>query len=187
MVILGDFVNEPDIWQHRFFLTETAVKIKPPFPIFLIPGDHDIAYRSFKGKKMERTVTPEVYESLYGTRNVDFVFNDCLFILCGVNLKNRTDYLDYLRDTLSRKGNGKRHIFVFVHYPPKGLAGHIKGPLPNEEEFFPLLEAYRVTSRFFGDHHGYWRGQRKGVNLIVSGGGGRFKKINRNGGNSTIS
>jgi len=175
MVILGDFVNEPDIWDHRFFLTEMAVKIKPPFPVFLIPGDHDIAYRSLKGRKFERTVTPEMYESLYGPRSFDFVFNNCLFILCGIDLKNPTNYLSYLRETLSQKGKGKRSIFIFIHYPPKGLAGHIKGPLPNEEEFFSLLETYRVTTCFFGDHHGYWRGQRKGVNLIVSGGGGRFK------------
>jgi hypothetical protein len=44
--------------------------------------------------------------------------------------------------------------------------------LPNEEEFFSLLESYKVTSCFFGDYHGYWRGQRSGTNLIVSGGGG---------------
>lgn len=33
-----------------------------------------------------------------------------------------------------------------------------------------------VTTCFFGDHHGYWRGQKKGVNLIVSGGGGARPK-----------
>jgi hypothetical protein len=77
---------------------------------------------------------------------------------------------------LSQKGAGKKYIFVFTHFPPKGLADYIEGPLPNEEEFFSLLENYKVITSFFGDFHGYWRGQRKGVNLIVSGGGGRFKK-----------
>ena len=33
-----------------------------------------------------------------------------------------------------------------------------------------------MTACFFGDYHGHWRGQRKGVNLIVSGGGGRLKQ-----------
>jgi hypothetical protein len=177
MVILGDFVKKPDIWNHRFFLTEMVAEINPLFPVFLVAGNHDIDYAGLKIKKSDRRVTPEIYESLYGERNFDFIFNDCLFIICGVDLRSPALYLDYLHDTLSQKGKGKKHIFVFIHYPPKGLADHIEGslPIPREEEFFTLLESYKVTACFFGDYHGHWRGQRKGVNLIVSGGGGRLK------------
>lgn len=177
MVILGDFVKKPDIWNHRFFLTEVTAEIKPPFPVFLVAGNHDIDYTGSKIKRSERRMTPEFYESLYGARNFDFIFNNCLFIICGVDLKSPALYLDYLRNTLSQKRAGKKHIFVFIHYPPKGLAEHIEGslPIPGEEEFFTLLEDHKVTACFFGDYHGYWRGQRKGVNLIVSGGGGRLK------------
>jgi hypothetical protein len=176
IIILGDFVKKPDIWKHRFFLTEMTVEIKLPFPVFLVAGNHDIDYTSSKKISDDRRVTPEVFESLYGAMNFDFIFNNCLFIICGVDLKNETSYLNYLRDTLSKKREGKRHIFVFVHFPPKGLAEYIGGSLPGEEEFFSLLETYKVTTCFFGDFHGYWRGQRKGVNLIVSGGGGRLKQ-----------
>ncbi len=174
MVILGDFVSYPDIRQHLFFLKKMTKEIKPLFPVFLVPGNHDIDYAS-KIKQKERRVTPEIYESLYGARNFDFIFNDCLFILCGIDPKNRTSYLDYLRDTLSHKGNGEKNIFVFMHHPPKGVAKAGSFSLPNEEEFFSLLEAYKVTTCFFGDYHGYWRGQRRGTNLIVSGGGGKIK------------
>jgi len=178
MVISGDFVRKPDIWNHRFFLTEMTVEINPPFPVFLVSGNHDIDYTGSKVKGSDRRVTPEIYEFLYGSRNFDFIFHDCLFIICGVDLKSPALYLDYLRQTLSNKGKGKKHIFVFIHYPPKGLADHIEGslPIPGEEEFFTLLEDHQVTACFFGDYHGYWRGQRKGVNLIVSGGGGRLKR-----------
>ena len=178
MVILGDFVKKPDIWKHRFFLTEMTMEIKPPFPVFLVPGNHDIDYFRSKGRSDERRVTPEVYESLYGARNLDFVFNESLFIICGVDLKRPADFIYFLRDVLSKKSAGKKHIFVFVHYPSKGLAKHIPGSMPitKEEEFFALLETFKVTTCFFGDYHGYWRGQRKGVNLIVSGGGGRLKQ-----------
>ncbi len=174
MIILGDFVKEPDLWDHRFFLTEMVSEIKLPFPVFIVAGNHDIDYNSSKKISNQRRVTPEVFESLYGGMNFDFVFNNCLFILCGVDLKNPATFFNYLRDTLSKKREGKRHIFVFIHYPPKGLTEHIGGslPIPNEEDFFSLLETYKVTTCFFGDYHGYWRGQRKGVNLIVSGGGG---------------
>jgi len=178
MVILGDFVKKPDIWNHRFFLTEMTVEINPPFPVFLVSGNHDIDYTGSKIKGSDRRVTPEIYESLYGARNFDFIFNDCLFIICGVDMRFPDFYLDYLRETLNHKGKGRKHIFVFIHYPPKGLAEHIEGslPIPREEEFFTLLEDHKVTACFFGDYHGYWRGQRKGVNLIVSGGGGRLKR-----------
>lgn len=177
MVVLGDFVKKPDIWNHRFFLTEMTAEIKPPFPVFLVPGNHDIDYSGSKIKGNERRITPEIYESLYGGRNFDFSYNDCLFIICGVDLKAPTLYLDYLGQTLNHKGKEWKYIFVFIHYPPKGLADHIEGslPIPRKEEFFTLLEKHKVTACFFGDYHGYWRGQRKGVNLIVSGGSGRLK------------
>jgi hypothetical protein len=144
-----------------------------------VSGNHDIDYTGSKIKGRDRRVTPEIYESLYGARNFDFIFNDCLFIICGVDLKSPALYLDYLRQALENRGKGRKHIFVFIHYPPKGLAEHIEGslPIPREEEFFNLLEDHKVTGCFFGDFHGHWRGQRKGVNLIVSGGGGgRLKR-----------
>jgi Icc-related predicted phosphoesterase len=176
MVILGDFVMEPDRWHHRFFLMQMTKEIKPTFPVFLVTGNHDIDYTSTKIKNAERSVTPEIYESLYGEKNFNFIYNNCLFIICGIDAKNPTYYLNYLRDALSQKGAGKKYIFVFTHFPPKGLADYIEGPLPGEEEFFSLLKTYRVTTCFFGHYHGYWRGQREGVNLIVSGGGGRLKR-----------
>lgn len=177
MIILGDFVSKPDIWNHRFFLTEMTAEITPPFPVFLVAGNHDIDYTGIKIKQKDRRVTQEIYESLYGPINFDFIYNQCLFIICGIDSKNPNIFLNYLQDTLSKKGEGKKHIFVFVHYPPKGLADHIEGALPisKEEDFFSLLEGYRGVTCLFGDYHGYWRGQRKGVNLIVSGGGGRLK------------
>jgi hypothetical protein len=175
MVILGDFVMEPDLWDHRFFLMQMTREVKPTFPVFVVPGNHDIDYTSTKIRNPERRVTPEIFDSLYGARNFNFVYDNCLFIICGIDAKDPVHYLNYLRETLSQKGAGKKYIFVFSHFPPKGLAEYIEGPLPYEEEFFSLLETYKVTTCFFGDFHGYWRGQRKGVNLIVSGGGGRLK------------
>jgi hypothetical protein len=172
MVILGDFVTKPDIRYHRYFLAEMASEVKPPFPVFLVPGNHDIDYTSSKTGEEGHRVTPEVYESLYGPKNFNFTFNDCLFIVFGLDSENQMSYLSYLREVLSKEGKGKRYIFLFEHHPPRvvGKAGSFS--LPNEEEFFSLLETYKVTTCFFGDYHAYWRGERRGTNLIVSGGGG---------------
>jgi hypothetical protein len=172
MVILGDFIRKPDIWNHRFFLKEMTTEINLTFPVFLASGNHEIDDTGKEIKQIDRRVTSEVYELLYGVKNFDFVFNNCLFIICdNASPRNRSSYLSYLRGTLSKKGEGKQHIFVFMHCPPRGLAKHISGDIP-DEEFFSLIETYKVTACFFGDYHGYWRGQRKGVNLIVSGEGG---------------
>ena len=183
MVFLGDFVKKPDLWFHRFFLTETAVEMKPHFPVFLVPGNHDIYYGTRKGKNNkedippERRVTPEVYDRFYGARSFDFVYNDCLFIIGAVDSRNPPGYLDEIRHALGQRGANKKHIFVFIHYPPKGLAEYIPASLPLEEQFFSLLAGYKDVTCFFGDFHGYWRGQRNGVNLIVTGGGGRLKEF----------
>ncbi|MGQ9846754.1 MAG: metallophosphoesterase family protein [Bacteroidales bacterium] len=175
LILLGDVVRKPDIWEHRFFLTDMVTEIKPPFPVFIVPGNHDIDYTSKKIKHNERRVTQKVFDFLYGARSFDFIFNHCLFILLEVDPRNPNGYLNYLHEVLAKKGEGKKYIFVFIHFPPKGF-GALKDFLPNEDQFFSILERYKVTTCFFGHYHGYRRGQRKGVNLVVAGGGGRLKK-----------
>ena len=176
MIILGDFVSRPDIRYHHYYLKQMAEEIKLPLPIFLVPGNHDIDYASSTVKEEAHRVTPKVYESLYGPRNFYFIFNNCLFVISGIDPRDPPYYLNYLRETLSQQGKGKKHIFIFIHNPPKlvGPAGSFS--LPNEEEFFSLLYSYKVTTCFFGDTHAYGRGQSRGTNLIVSGGGGRLKQ-----------
>jgi Icc-related predicted phosphoesterase len=177
MVLTGDFVNGPNLWEHRFFLMNMSMEIKPSFPIFLAPGNHDVDYiPSRKGQDGQR-VTPEIFDSLYGARNFSFLFNDCLFILCEIDPRDLIGYLHYLRETLSQKGTGRKYIFIFIHYPPERLVKHKGGaPLPNEEEFFSLVESYKVTACFFGHYHGYRRMYTKGVQMVVlGGGGGRLK------------
>ncbi|MBI5778499.1 MAG: metallophosphoesterase [Planctomycetes bacterium] len=177
MVMNGDFVWRPGIWNHRFFLTRMLNVIKPSFPVFLVPGNHEISDYGNPGdpgmENPERQVTSQVYEMLYGPRNLDFVYNNCLFIICDGSDRSPVNYLDYLRDVLSKKALGKKYIFVFTHYPPKGLDAVIKKAcLPDEQEFFALMEQYKVNYCFFGHHHGYWKGERNSTTYIISGGGG---------------
>jgi predicted phosphodiesterase len=143
MVILGDIVNRPDIRYHDFFLNRMTQEIRIPFPVFLVPGNHDIDLFS-DTKRVDRRVTPEIYESLY---------------------------LRHLRDSLSTKGDGKRYRLIFMHNPP-GIIGAASFDLPKQDEFLNLLKTYRVTTCFFGDYHAYSRMWREGTNLILSGGGG---------------
>jgi hypothetical protein len=142
------------------------------FPVFLVSGNHDMDYPPSKIKQSEDRVTPEVYELFYGPLNFDFTFNNCLFIICGFKRKNQYSYVEYLRDTLLKKGEGKKYIFVFIHIPPKGLMKRIDTLSPQESELYSLLDTHKVTTCFLGHHHGYLRIQRKNVNYVISAGGG---------------
>jgi len=175
MIHLGDFVKKPDRWDHLYFLTEMTTEVKPPFPVFLVPGNHDIDYTAVRIRDRERRMTREGFDSFYGARSFCFVLNQCLFILTEIDPQNPDGYLNYLKGVLSTKGEGRKHIFVFIHYPPK-LFEYIHDFFPKEEEFYSLLESYKVTACFFGHYHGYWRGQRNGINYIIAGGGGRLKE-----------
>ncbi len=175
LILLGDLVRRPDLWDHRFFITQMATAIHSPLPVFLVSGNHDIDWKS-SIRPLERRVTPKVYESLYGSRNFNFIFNNCLFILCGVDARTPTAYLEYLHKILFEKAEGRRHVFVFLHFYPDGLIEGEKGSLPAGDRFLSLLEEFGVTASFFGDFHGWRRDRRNGVDLIVSGGGGRLKK-----------
>jgi len=178
IVMLGDIVRKPDIWRHRFFLKEMMEYVKLMGPVFLTPGNHDIhdIDEGSQIKIRERQVTPEVYDGLYGARNFNFIFNDCLFIICDIG-KGKPGDLNYLRDTLSQNGKNRKHIFVFRHVPPSWLVFNNKSS-PERDEFSSLLETYKVTTIFFGNYHGYVRVQRGGVNYVISGGGGsRLKKV----------
>jgi Icc-related predicted phosphoesterase len=169
MIHVGDTVNGPSVWQHRYFLERMTGEIKPPFPVFLTPGNHDVYYGFQRVKEGER-VTPEVYRSLYGAMSFDFTFNNCLFILGAVDLKKPEAFVDDLRSVLSAKAAGKKYIFLFLHFPPSAVAP--TSYFPREKEFLSLLESFKVTSCFFGHYHGYRRRQINGTNLIVVGGGG---------------
>ncbi len=173
LIHVGDAVNPPDIWMHRYFIKRMTEDVKPSFPVFLAPGNHDIDY-GFQQVPEDRRVTPEIYRRLYGAMGFDFTFNNCLFILCGVDLQKPDDFIDDLHRVLSEKAAGKKHVFIFLHYPPQAV---IPGfDFPREKEFLSLLEAYKVAACFFGHYHGYRRVDSRGTNMIVlGGGGGRLK------------
>jgi hypothetical protein len=169
LIHVGDAVNPPNIWMHRYFIKRMIEDIKPPFPVFLVPGNHDIDY-GFQKVPEDRRVSPEIYRSLYGATSFDFAYNNCLFILCGVDLQKPGEFVDDLRGVLSRKAAGKKHIFVFIHYPPAAVISGFD--FPREQEFLSLLKTYKVTTCFFGHYHGYHRDRIDGTNMIVLGGGG---------------
>jgi len=170
-VILGDFVAYPDMSRHRFFmeeLTEWGMR----FPVFLIAGNHDVVTKDETGfNRLQDPVFKEDFEKLYGPSNFSFIYRGCLFI--GLNDAYRSDYLDYLKDTLARRPPDVLMIFVFMHIGPRFLSPLIHTrQMEGEEEFMRLMEAYNVDYVFAGDFHSYFRADKGHTKYIITGGGG---------------
>ena len=80
LIHVGDAVNPPNIWMHRYFIKRMIEDVQPPFPVFLAPGNHDIDY-GFQKVPEDQRVSPEVYQSLYGAMSFDFTYNNCLMFI----------------------------------------------------------------------------------------------------------
>jgi len=173
IILLGDFVEAPELARNRFFwgmIERSGLTC----PIFLVIGDDDVVPRASDCPSKEAIAQYEVW---YGPRNFSFYARDCLFILLfNIREDKSGGYLDFLEKTLKERKPGTRHTFVCAHVPP-----HFSLPeappeiLEADPRFFKLLEEYGVDYTLAGHEHGYWRGNRKGVEYVkLAGGGGRL-------------
>lgn len=171
-VIIGDFVANPELNRHRFFMGELA-EWGMRFPVFLIAGNHDVVTKH--ERRLDHMYDPVYvadFERLYGPANFSFSYRGCLFI--GLNDAYRIDYLDYLKDVLAARPSGTLMTFVFMHIPPPSLiVDSVQGrQMEGEEEFMRLMDDYDVDFVFSGDFHSYFRTDRGHTRYIVTGGGG---------------
>lgn len=173
VVNLGDVVSEPDIWQHRYFQTESREYMRGDMPMFLVAGNHDIREDPAKAHlPRERVVRNKEYDEMYGTRKFSFVYSRCLFIISDFD-DSGEKYIDYIERVLREKRGECEHAFVFLHVPPVQLRGTADTRVtPRKDELFRILKEYSVDTAFFGDFHGYWRGKVNDVSVAVTGGGG---------------
>jgi hypothetical protein len=173
-IIMGDFVPAPEWNRHRFFMHEFS-EWGMRFPIILIAGNHDIVtdqdVTTNHVKDLSDPFYPSDFEKTYGPMNFSFTYAGCLFIgLCDVY---NASYIDYLRDVLSREAGRSLMTFVIMHIPPQSLSPAVEGRgIEREEEFYDLVEEYRVDYVFSGDFHSYFRSDRGWTKYIITGGGG---------------
>lgn len=173
IIILGDFVRNPELGRNRFFWDGIA-RAGISCPVFLVLGDDDVIRRGAQAPSPE---TIAQYEKWYGPRNFSFYAGDCLFILL-FNITEVRDgqYLEFLEKALRERKAGTRHTFVCAHVPPHFSLPEARPEiLEDDPRFFELLERFKVDYCLTGHEHGYWRGRRKGVDYIkLAGGGGRL-------------
>ena len=167
-VFLGDFVRHADAAHHQFFAHEMGEQ-GLTFPVFLVPGEHDV------GGNAKWPFGIADFERAYGPTQFHFEIGRCLFVFLNnaSPFDQRGDYLRYLERVLADRAGEVDHAFVFAHKPPMGLSPHvISRELAGSDQYLELAKRFGVRYIFSGDHHGYWKGERDGTTIIVSGGGG---------------
>lgn len=165
-VILGDFVNYPELIQHKLFAVE-MVEHARNFSMFVVPGNHDINPDSpFQLKDFEEMWGPAQFQFTMG-KNLFVFLND------APPYDETGEYLKFLEQILSKQAKESENIFVFMHVPPSGLNSSIMSRrLAGSESLLDLAKKYHVNYVFAGDHHGYVKTIKDGTTFIVTGGGG---------------
>lgn len=165
-VILGDFVSEPELIRHQHFISKMA-RIALPYPVFLVPGNHDIhPDEPFQVKDYEQTYGPAQFHFTIGQHLFIFLNNSPPYAKTG-------QYLKFLEKVVSERAKQIQNIFVFMHIPPSGLNPwiHAHG-IDGSEKFMQLATELGIRYVFTGDHHGYVKTVKDGTTYIVTGGGG---------------
>jgi 3',5'-cyclic-AMP phosphodiesterase len=165
-VILGDFVGKDEMARHKFFMSQIE-GLKLPFPVLLVPGNHDTDSGS-----PDALAT---WERAYGPSQFHFSIGRCLFVFLNdaPPYDQSQQYLDYLQQVVSERGPQVDTVCVFMHVPPAGLNSWIQARKPHgSDRFLALAKDLPITFVFAGDHHGYVKTVKDGTTFIVTGGGG---------------
>ncbi|HRU04390.1 MAG TPA: metallophosphoesterase [Candidatus Brocadiia bacterium] len=165
LALLGDCARNGSEGDHRF-LQRLWWRRRPPFPVFYAVGNHDVDPQRFPVTR---------FEEVYGPTNFTFEYRGCLFVVLRALPLPRysTEGTIAFLKALADKGRaGYRRVFVFMHVPPD-VSGEWKArPLENGARLAELFEKLGVDYVFTGDYHGLARANVRGVNYVVTGGGG---------------
>lgn len=166
VVVLGDFVKRAELIRHKLFALE-LVEHAQHFPIFLVPGNHDIS--------PEGPFRLKDFEDIYGPSQFSFTIGKYMFVfLNDIPPYTQSEHcLKFLETAISRRTQKIAKKFVFMHIPPAGLDVSLECSfLPESERLFELLRRYDVDYVFTGHHHGYAKTEKNGTTFVVAGGGG---------------
>jgi|JTFP01.1.fsa_nt_gb hypothetical protein len=164
VVILGDWVKGGSADQHAYF-RQKSVEYNFSCPVFFTPGNHDVDPKNY---------TMDRFEKEYGPRNFSFVYNDNIFIFIS-HLDKRfpnQESLKYLRSFDSKTLSSYRNRFVFMHIPPWVSPDIQERHTADEKDLMQIFEDLNIDYAVAADFHGYNRTRLRGVEYIITGGGG---------------
>jgi len=165
-VVVGDFVDHPELISHKLFALEMTEHTKN-FPMFLVPGNHDIDPNGPFGLAD--------FEKTYGASQFYFTLGKNLFVfLNNIPPYNQTgQYLEFLEQAISNQTEKIEKIFVFMHIPTSGINSSLMcNELIGSEKLLEIAKNHHIDYVFSGDHHGYVKTKKDGTFFVVTGGGG---------------
>jgi hypothetical protein len=165
LVLLGDVTRDSTEADHRFLRAKMARQWKLPFPVFYLPGNHDL---DPDGYPLDR------FEATYGRARFAFTRGANRFIFLTVLPEpygNETSLQFLEKELRAAKERGER-AFVFGHCSPRVTPFIRRRTFSGEERLCSLLETHGATAYLGGDFHGYCRTTRGPTTYLVTGGGG---------------
>ena len=166
----GDLVHngsDPRLWK---IYDDITGEMRKKMFVYPVRGNHD-----FGGEGYAERMTAPINS---GNKDYYTVDNEnCHFIVLDVD--DHTDfgpksaqYQWLLKDLDAAKAKAKaKHLFVFFHVPPYSIGSH--GPSEEVQRVLcPVFIKYGVRVVFCGHDHIYYHTIRKGINYVVTGGGG---------------
>ena len=186
VLVTGDLVlrgsDEAD-WQ-RFF--DVARPLLARLPYYPVAGNHDMGRTGDERRRMN-----EIFSLWLDPEDrpregnwYSFDLSGVHFVMLDSNSYRNSEQRSWLEEDLKQaKQAGSRAIFATVHAGPYSRGLH-RGHRYAAEHYAPLLAKHSVTLLFSGHDHMYQRGQVKGLNYMVSGGGGAPLYSARCGGRS---
>ena len=165
LFIVGDGIMFGCEAQHRYWRWKWKTRFRTPFPVFYLPGNHDVDPKEFPIRR---------FEEVYGPTNFSFEYRGCLFVGLRVLPKpyDNTDARNYLRWLTKRGRKEYRKVFVFMHVPPIHTDQWHARSVNGEKAMMDVLMDFHPDYVFSGDHHAYRRIEVNGVHFIITGGGG---------------
>ena len=173
LVLLGDLARDPEPEEHSFLRYKMHKTWRFPFPVFLLPGNHDVDPRSYSIERFERVYGPVRFSLVRGP--LRFIFLDIL-----PKRQSNEEALLFLENELRRAKKEKQRCFVFGHGSPH-VSKHVGGrKFAGEDRLVELLLKYQAEYYIGGDFHGYCR-TKKGSTVFISTGGGGANLAYKNG------
>ncbi len=165
LAVVGDIAESPEWAYHRLFARQMA-SADPPFPVLLVPGNHDIHPREpFDLDAFERFYGPSQFSLRIGRWVMVFLNNADTYLA-------RSGYVAFLRRVLADEVGEDDRVMVFLHTPPAGVDIPDRTKVVPAPAFMDLAADPRVRCVFMGHHHAYHRQEIDGTTFIVAGGGG---------------
>ncbi len=174
VIVTGDMVlrgSDEGDWQRFFAVT---AELLPRIPYYPAIGNHDLGRSGSEGRRADQifALPPAPAGRPEGAFWYSIDLSDVHLVFLDSNAYERPEQERWLeQDLAAARARDVRAILVATHSGPYSRGIHRGSPLARER-YVPILTRYKIDVLFSGHDHQYMRGRIKGLDYVVSGGGG---------------